>query len=949
MRHTCLCFVLASSVLFFDSLAANADQSRPVVCDAGCTPASAAREFRTDSFSGFFGKLLDTRDYPARWYCGTWTLETGWLHVLSDLAIFGAYFAIPIVLLYFLLRRRDLPFPRIIWLFATFILACGIGHLVDATLFWWPAYRFSALVKLLTAVISWVTVLMLIRLMPSILRLPSMALLAHELQKTNERLDCALAAGNIGVWEWHVDGDLFLADTRAAQLHGLTAESDRTLDAFLGRIHPDDQAAVRDAIARCRDSAIPYAVSYRVPLDGGQLRHVQAHGKVLSAPQAALQLVGVCTDVTAAQEAHAKIRKLSLVASKTRHSVIIADANGHSEWANEAFTELTGYTQAEVLGKKPGELLQGPRTDPQTIALIGNRLRERQTVSVELLNYSKSGREYWISLEIDPVFDDDGRLVNFIATQSDITLAKQREADLRLAIDEAQRANHTKSKFLANISHEIRTPLNGILGFADLLVRGGARISPEEHDEYLQTIHSSGRHLLALINDVLDLSKIEAGQLQVESIPCAPQEIIAETVSSFRAAAAGKSISLDFRCDAPFAASIRTDPHRLKQLLLNLIGNAVKFTDQGCVLVVAHINHHAPRPELVVEVRDTGVGIPQDKLEAVFQPFVQADDSVTRRFGGTGLGLSISRKIALALGGDLTVSSTVGRGSTFTARIVAEDAIVEVKPAIAAAPAPPAAAPPARKTFPQTQELAGLNVLVVDDGDTNRKLIRLLLERSGARVQQAENGQIAIDLAERTPFDLIFMDMQMPVMDGYTATRVLRERGFTAPIIALTAHAMKGSREQCELAGCSGYLSKPINPDQLFQALAEQAVGKKNPVATPDAGCTLTAARASAAVIDAAPIRSQLPTSDADFREIVVEFLDTLEGKLSQMAAAWDQGDCGELAQLAHWLKGAGGTVGFTCFTAPAADLEQVAKSGNLKAAESHLDSLRALQTRIVV
>jgi CheY-like chemotaxis protein/HPt (histidine-containing phosphotransfer) domain-containing protein len=308
---------------------------------------------------------------------------------------------------------------------------------------------------------------------------------------------------------------------------------------------------------------------------------------------------------------------------------------------------------------------------------------------------------------------------------------------------------------------------------------------------------------------------------------------------------------------------------------------------------------------------------------------------VTRKYGGTGLGLAIARKIAIALGGNLSATSVVGKGSTFQIRIAtgALDGSEHVETGGQHQGAD------LTNVRAASRNLDGLHVLVVDDGDTNRKLIRLLVERCGGKARMAENGQIALDLAESAEFDVVLMDMQMPVMDGYTATMKLRERGFAAPIIALTAHAMKGDREKCEQARCSGYLAKPVDADQLCALLAKHAAGPNR----------IVKFGASISDVESGPIRSLLPTNDAELRQIVLEFIDTLDTKLTEMQTAWDAADCEALASRAHWLKGAGGTVGFACFTSPAAELEQIAKSGDLPTAKSALSSLRALQSRLTV
>jgi PAS domain S-box-containing protein len=527
------------------------------------------------------------------------------------------------------------------------------------------------------------------------------------------------------------------------------------------------------------------------------------------------------------RESMERVQKLSLVASKARYGVTIADAEGRVEWVNDGFTRLSGYEASEVLGQSPGELLRGPVTDPEAAREIDLRMASRERVSIEIRGYAKDGREFWVALEIEPVVDDHGRLTNFIATHTDVTDRKAYETELRRAKEEAETANRSKSEFLANMSHEIRTPLNAILGFAELMLRDSDGTNPD-HEDYLRTINSSGKHLLALINDILDLSKIEAQQLQIERIPCSPHKIIAEVVSTLRVRAQERGVALDYHWTTCIPETIETDPYRLMQLLINLVGNAIKFTEQGSVTIIASVEKFGDDGQLSLAVRDTGVGIPAEKLQTIFDPFVQADTSVTRQFGGTGLGLAISRRIAEALGGEITVASQIGVGSTFTATVATGD--LPITCVAAATNTEPAGDVVADDT--KRWDLTGVRVLLVDDGDTNRKLIRLLLDRRGALVDIAENGAIAVRRATEQAFDVILMDMQMPVMDGYTATATLRDMGHTCPIIALTAHAMQGDREKCYQAGCSDYLSKPIEADTLFAMVAE-AASRNTPAPAP--------------------------------------------------------------------------------------------------------------------
>jgi len=375
---------------------------------------------------------------------------------------------------------------------------------------------------------------------------------------------------------------------------------------------------------------------------------------------------------------------------------------------------------------------------------------------------------------------------------------------------EAEAASNAKTQFLANMSHELRTPLTAILGYADLILDEASTL--EESREHAETIRRNGGHLLSLISDILDLSKIEAQCMSVERIECAPGELVKEIVTLMKPRAEGKGIALSARMNEDVPARIVTDPTRLRQILVNLVGNAVKFTEEGSVEVRGSMEGDAGSPTLRLDVVDTGIGITSEQQARLFQPFTQADSSMARRFGGTGLGLSISQKLARMLGGDIRVCSETGTGSTFTVRIATEPA-AEGGSERAAAPAPAV----------RGAERLEARILLAEDGVDNRRLLAHVLERAGARVEVVENGREAVETVRRVRadgggFELILMDMQMPELDGYEATRVLRAEGVEAPIIALTAHARAADRRKCFEAGCDEYLAKPIERATLLES-----------------------------------------------------------------------------------------------------------------------------------
>ncbi|MDA7979106.1 MAG: ATP-binding protein [Pirellulales bacterium] len=394
------------------------------------------------------------------------------------------------------------------------------------------------------------------------------------------------------------------------------------------------------------------------------------------------------------------------------------------------------------------------------------------------------------------------------------------------AVQVSEDANRAKSEFLANMSHEIRTPMTAILGFSEIAL---SNAKEEESIQVLQIVRQNGEYLLGIINDILDLSKIESGKLDVEYIACSPSDVARDVwqLMQTRATAKGIALELDFR--GPIPKCILSDPTRLRQILINLVGNAVKFTETGQVRLVVQLHEHGAAGKLRFDVIDTGIGIGEQHIPRLFAPFGQADASTTRRFGGTGLGLTISNRLAEMLGGNIRVTSKVGEGSMFSLEIdtgpLAGVQFVEETPD-SSTPAP------AAESACEVREDLACRVLLAEDGPDNQRLISFVLKKAGSEVAVADNGEIAVDLAmtalrEGNPFDVILMDMQMPVLDGYSATSQLRAAGYSGPIIALTAHAMSDDRKKCVAAGCDDYATKPINRNGLISLVAQYALQKE--------------------------------------------------------------------------------------------------------------------------
>ena len=501
------------------------------------------------------------------------------------------------------------------------------------------------------------------------------------------------------------------------------------------------------------------------------------------------------------------------VVERSRDIVARYDARGRAVFISPAITGVLGYTEAERLGRDPLELVHPD--DRARFVEEGRRHRSEASVTRTFRMVHRDGHDVWVEVTSVVDRDADGRTAGYDIITRDVTERHAAQVALAEARDQALAASVSKSVFLANTSHELRTPLNGILGLTEVLL---ATPLAAEQRRYAQSVHDSGRSLLTILDDVLDLAKVEAGKVELERLPFSLDGVVARVVAPFRALVAAKPVRLDVEVDDRLPAWVLGDPTRFGQVLGNLVGNAVTFTDSGCVSVVVRPGDEPAQVEVLVS--DTGIGISPEALGRLFQSFTQADSSTTRRFGGTGLGLAVSRHLAELQDGSLTVQSRPGQGSTFRFAL----------------PLPAAVAPPAPVTGPDALPRPGvrLRVLVAEDDLVNQLVARTMLEQLGHEVDVVDDGAAAVDavLQAEPPYDVVLMDCQMPVVDGWEATRSLRAgrspRAGT-PVFGLSASAMAADREQGLAAGMDRYLTKPISRDELAVALAELAAARAAP------------------------------------------------------------------------------------------------------------------------
>lgn len=627
-------------------------------------------------------------------------------------------------------------------------------------------------------------------------------------EESDRDLRLALESARMGTWRIDVKTNEIAVSPQLAELLGYTPELHDIRNLVRDTIYVEDREATHSKLKHAVENRTSYVNEYRAIAKDGSMRWFSSRGNVIySSKGEPVSISGVTVEVTDRKAAELALERNARLVESMPQPFFAVDGDWKINYWNPAASETIGMEVSEVLGRNMWDVFPGLKTSP-----FGDSYRKAlsekipQSVEDYYPDFDK-----WFETTAFPF--DSGVAVAFI----DITDRKRAEQVMAEARREAERASELKSAFLANMSHEIRTPLGAMIGFADLLK--DPSLEESERWGYIDIITRNGHQLAHLINDILDLSKVESGHLSFESRPTNPLRLVSEVVSLLNISAKEKNLHLRVLPEGNLPEEIYTDPARLKQILVNIVGNALKFTQVGSVVVRIFSSVDSVTQALMLhfEVKDTGIGIPEEKRARLFQVFSQADESITRKYGGTGLGLALSKKLANGLGGDVVLqSSAEGGGSTFLITVRDQDLTVD---------APKKITPKQLhiSELENADHLSKLHILLVEDSPDNQQLIWRILMKKGAKIEIADNGMEGVSMALRGNYDLILMDIQMPLMDGYTATMRLREHGYMKPIIALTAHAMSEVRQKCLQVGCTDHLPKPINAIDLVSVISKHA------------------------------------------------------------------------------------------------------------------------------
>jgi PAS domain S-box-containing protein len=712
----------------------------------------------------------------------------------------------------------------------------------------------------------------------------------------------------------HSDGVmrfLYISDeARTKEALGLTA-NDLYQDArrLFAHVHPEDREALLGSIQRSYQQLIPQQCDFRMVYPvSGQTLWFSSYSTPRKQADGSVVWYGYAQDITARKETDNQLRetegRFRRMADDAPVMIWMANILGECIYLNQGWLNFTGRSLDQELGYGWVEGIY-PEDQERVIMAFREANTARRSISVEYRLHQHELGFRWVLDTGTPRFNPDGTFAGFIGTTIDIDERKRDEQILQEARQRADEANESKSQFLANMSHEIRTPMTSILGFADLLL--DTDVPPALQHDFIQTIRRNGQHLLAIINDILDFSKIEAGRLDIEIVRFALQPVVADVLAIIRDRGNNKPVNIEVEGAADLPAEIATDPTRLRQILINLLDNAVKFAPQGRVLLKLHYAGQQDPAQLIMEIQDTGIGMSPDLVQQLGRPFTQADASSTRRYGGTGLGLSIAKRLTELLQGSFAIQSELDLGTTIVVTLPVGPGQTVPPPTEPGADTAPTPVAPRRPAL-----LVGKHVLLAEDGMDNQRLLRIMLEKQGAKITLVEDGLKAVETAQQLPdLDAVLMDIQMPELNGITATRRLRQMAFRKPIVAVTAHARPEDRVQCLEAGCDEVVTKPIDFERLVNLLtqlwSQPMPERERPVAPTPKANDVDLPEAAHGLV---------------YQQNRMLFLESIPKKLEAMRMAWDAREYRLLMKLGQQLSNAAGGFGLVTITLAAEHLE---------------------------
>jgi PAS domain S-box-containing protein len=744
-----------------------------------------------------------------------------------------------------------------------------------------------------------------------------------ELKIANTRYKNAQNLIHMGNWELNLITADAIWSPEIYDIFNIPYQETSKFEELIKFIHPDDRERVIQKIETSSKAFKRCIVEYRIIQPDGSIRHIHSVGEVTESTKdkQPTRMMGVLQDITYSKEIEHELTQANLkvsltnktLASKQREleSIIenlpvvlfIKDPDGKYTLVNQRYEEATGVTKDKVIGLTDKEIF--PSEIAKTLYQTDKKvIDEQKFITIEEQVSHPNGQFHDYLTTKLPLIDSEGNIYGMLGLATDITELKQLQTQLIQAKDVAEHATQAKSTFLANMSHEIRTPMNAIIGFTHLLLQDS--LKPEQTKQ-LNEINDATKHLLTIINDILDISKIEAGKLTLEQVDFSLDSLFDSIQSLSHKTAKEKGLSIEIaKNDVP--NWLHGDPTRLRQALLNFTSNAIKFTEQGVISLNSHILEQNDNVFLVrFEIQDTGIGIAPEKMSKLFIPFEQADTSTTRQYGGTGLGLVITRRLARLMGGDAGAESEPGNGSTFwfTARLIRGNASQTYSP------------------FPLVfdAELAEQNILLVEDNATNREVFTKLLSKMGLNVDTAENGRIAVEKAKSSHYDLILMDLQMPIMDGLEATQLIRSHtnNRNTPILALTANIFEKARQDCKVVGMNDFINKPVDPQIFYSTLSKwlsthESLTKLSPsTRQPQARYGQNAKfYQQLLAIEGIDVDKGLYNFDDDiiaYLNLLHQFIRNHHDDTMNLDNCLNNGDFDEARRIAHTLQGTAGTL----------------------------------------